>query len=148
MKFEDGETVTACFIIAADGIHSGVRSFVAPKAADPSFSGQMGVGATIMADELGDLGSTHGLHLPCMLFGANGTFAIMPASFDGQELAYFTTLESEDRDRDGWTKLAGDGEEMKSMLAERFLKDADAQWPELVRQLCEKTPSSALTCRP
>jgi 2-polyprenyl-6-methoxyphenol hydroxylase-like FAD-dependent oxidoreductase len=150
VSFEDGESVTARFVVAADGIHSQVRSFVAPKAADPSFSGLMGIGATVMADELGSVGNEHGLSLPCMLFGANGTFAIMPASFDGRELGYFTTLEAGDRGRDGWAKLGENREEMKSMLADKFLKssNSDSQWPELVRQLCEKTPSGELRCWP
>lgn len=43
-----------------------------------------------------------------MLFGANGSFAIMPASFDGKEVGYFATIEAEDRGREGWAKLEGD----------------------------------------
>ena len=108
----------------------------------------MGIGATVMADELGSVGTAHGLPLPCMLFGANGTFAIMPASFDGRELGYFTTLEAKDRGREGWAEFGENGEVMKDLLADKFLKDADSQWPELVRQLCEKTPAKALKCWP
>jgi 2-polyprenyl-6-methoxyphenol hydroxylase-like FAD-dependent oxidoreductase len=86
IRFEDGEAVTARFVVAADGIHSRVRHFVAPNVAEPSYTGMMGVGARIMADTLGDLGSNHSFHLPCMFFGENGTFAVMPSNFDGKEL--------------------------------------------------------------
>ncbi|KNB18331.1 hypothetical protein FOXG_22191 [Fusarium oxysporum f. sp. lycopersici 4287] len=31
------------------------------------------------------------------MFGSNGSFAIMPSSFDGKEVEYFATLEAKDR---------------------------------------------------
>jgi 2-polyprenyl-6-methoxyphenol hydroxylase-like FAD-dependent oxidoreductase len=148
VEFEDGETATARFVIAADGIHSRLRPFVAPEAAKPSFSGLMGIMGTVKASELGDLVNEHGLRLPNMLFGANGSFAIMPSSFDGKEIGYFATIEADDRGREGWTKLAEDGNEMRSMLEDRFLRNPEHKWPELVRRLCEKTPTETLTTWP
>lgn len=143
VKFEDGETVTARFVVAADGIHSGIRSFIAPRAEKPVFSGQMGLGATLSVDQLGNLGSQENIHLPCMLFGANGSFAIMPASFDGQNIGFFTTFNSKDIGHKAFTELSENKVELQNMLAERFLK-GNHQWPELVKQMCEKSPSSEL----
>ena len=144
--FEGGEEVEAEFVIGTDGIHSLVRSFVAPGA-EPAFSGLMGVMGTVMAEELASLDSDHGLQLPAMLFGASGSFAIMPANFGGEEVGYFATIEAADRGREGWATLEGNKEEMKKMLSERFLEEKSS-WPELVRELCRKTPAETLTSWP
>lgn len=107
----------------------------------------MGVMGAVMAENLQSLTAEHGLQLPPMLFGANGSFAIMPASFGGKEVGYFATIEAEDRGREGWAKLEGNKDELKKMLDDRFL-DPKASWPPSVKELCQKTPPSALTSWP
>jgi 2-polyprenyl-6-methoxyphenol hydroxylase-like FAD-dependent oxidoreductase len=98
--FEGGEVVAAEFVVGTDGIHSRIRPFIDPHT-EPQFSGLMGVMGTVMAENLQSLASDHGLQLPSMLFRANGSFAIMPASFDGKEVGYFATIEAEGRGREG-----------------------------------------------
>jgi 2-polyprenyl-6-methoxyphenol hydroxylase-like FAD-dependent oxidoreductase len=107
----------------------------------------MGVMGTVMAENLQNFASDHGLQLPSMLFGANGSFAIVPASFDGKEVGYFATIEAEDRGQEGWAKLEENKAELKKMLSDRFL-DAKSSWLSLVKELCEKTAVSILTSWP
>jgi 2-polyprenyl-6-methoxyphenol hydroxylase-like FAD-dependent oxidoreductase len=122
VQFKDGEAVTAHFVVAADGIHSCIRSFVAGISAEPTFSGLMGIGGSLHSDQLDPkIASSHELQLPCMMFGAKGTFAIMPSSHDGKTLGFFTTVEATDRNRDGWTALGKNPEEMEGILRQRFL---------------------------
>lgn len=144
--FEGGEVVAAEFVIGTDGVHSHIRPFIAPHS-EPHFSGLMGVMGTVMADNLQSLTADHGLQLPSMLFGANGSFAIMPASFDGKEVGYFATIEAEDRGREGWAKLEEAKDELKKMLDDRFL-DTKSSWPPLVKELCQNAPPSTLTSWP
>src|ERR1700722_11694659 len=117
--FEGGEVVAAEFVIGTDGIHSRIRPFIAPQT-EPQFSGLMGVMGTVMAENLQNFASDHGLQLPSMLFGANGSFAIVPASFDGKEAGYFATIEAEDRGQEGWAKLEENKPELKKLLGDRF----------------------------
>ena len=100
MLFEGGETVEAEFVVGTDGIHPRIRSFITPEST-PQFSGLMGVMGTAMAENLQSLKDDHGLQLPAMLFGASDSFAIMPASFNGEEVGYFATIEAQDRKREG-----------------------------------------------
>ncbi|MCJ1394007.1 hypothetical protein MMC18_006884 [Xylographa bjoerkii] len=144
VSFADGETVVAEFVVGADGIHSRIRPHIAPDC-EPRFSGLMGVMATVMADQLKDINMD--LHLPCMIFGASGSFAIMPSSFTGDEVGYFATIEATDRSRAGWTALENNKQEMVNMLAERFLTSG-TKWPKLVQALCERTPPETLTSWP
>ncbi|KAK9235883.1 hypothetical protein V1525DRAFT_434239 [Lipomyces kononenkoae] len=146
VRFEDGETVEAQFVVGADGIHSKIRPFMFPGT-DPIFSGLMGVMGTVMVQNLNSLCETHGLDLPCMIFGAKGSFAIMPASFGGNELGYFATLEAKDRGRTGWQMLEKNQAELKEMLHERFLPEKNG-FPVLVKELVEKTASETLTSWP
>jgi 2-polyprenyl-6-methoxyphenol hydroxylase-like FAD-dependent oxidoreductase len=141
--FEGGATVEAEYVAGTDGIHSRVRLFIAPQST-PQFSGLMDVMGTVLAENLWSLTDDHGLQLPSMLFGPSGSFAIMPASFGGEAIGYFATIEAEHRGREGWAKLETDKDELKEMLSSRF-QDANYSWPELVKELCEKTPASTLT---
>lgn len=146
VEFSDGEKVEAEFIIGADGIHSRVRQFIAPDVGDPTFTGLMGITGTIHADELGDLQEKAGLHVPCMLFGANGSIGILPSTADGKDIEWFANLEAEDRSREEWTKFGNDGQGMKDLVLQRFLhNDKIDQWPEMVKQLMLKTRPETLT---
>jgi 2-polyprenyl-6-methoxyphenol hydroxylase-like FAD-dependent oxidoreductase len=135
VKFEDRETATATFVVGTDGLHSQVRLFVAPDTGEPSYSRKVGFGVIAMEDELESLAKNRDLPLPFMMFGRNGSFSIMPTSFDIKEINYFTSQESGDRGTKRWANLISNKEELKSKLAERFVRDS--QWPELVKKLCE-----------
>lgn len=144
--FEDGERVIADFLIGADGMHSKVRPYFAPEA-KPEFSGLMGVmGYAERSDVTAE--ALNGMSLPCFLFGASGSFAIMPSSFDGHRLGYFATLEVEDRDREGWAKLENSKDELYEMLHSRFIDNKQGHWNELVPQLVDKTPKQTLSSWP
>ena len=143
VDFEDGESITAEYVVGADGIHSCIRPFVRPDA-KPEFQDLAGISGTFKLSDLPNVDTS--LYLPCMLFGANGTFAIMPASADGDEVSYFATFELKDRGREEWAALDNDKKEMSRMLAERF--PPKSAWPELVRALCERAPPSTLTLWP
>lgn len=138
IEFSDGENVSADFVVGADGIHSRVRPFIAPDAGDPTFDGLMGITGTIHADELTK--GEDGLHLPCMLFGAKGSFGILPSSADGKEIGWFANLEAEDRTREEWARFGNDGQGMKDLLLQRFMYDDQFdRWPEMVKQMMLKT---------
>ena len=145
VTFSDGESTTADFVIGADGIHSHVRNHLAPEAESPHFSGLMGVMGHMQADELQHI--KHGFSLPAMLFGDNGSFAIMPSSFSGDEIGYFATLEEEDRGREGWDALGRDTQQLKKMLEDRFVGE-QSKWPEYVQALTKGTPLDSLTSWP
>ncbi|KAF4345868.1 salicylate hydroxylase [Fusarium beomiforme] len=143
--FEDGEKVTSGFVVGCDGIHSKVRSHI--EVVEPEFSGLMGIMGSVMET---DFTSMHGElrpSLPCMMFGASGSFAIMPSSFDGKEVGYFATLETKDRSREDWSKLDQNKSELHQMLAERF-STHNSHWPDIVRELGNKTPEDTLTSWP
>jgi 2-polyprenyl-6-methoxyphenol hydroxylase-like FAD-dependent oxidoreductase len=145
IEFEGGEKVTASFVIGADGIHSHIRKHVAPSAGDPYYSGLMGVMGTVMAENLN--GVKHDFVLPSMLFGSSGSFAIMPASFSGDEVGYFATLEIEDQGgRQEWDAFGKDKQKLYGLLQDRFLENG--KWPDLVTALCKKTPPETLTSWP
>lgn len=146
VEFEGGETLEAEFVIGCDGIHSHIRPFFAPNTT-PAFSGLMGVMGCVDKSNLHSLKDGHGLHLPNMLFGSNGSFAIMPASFNGNEIGYFATIEEQDKGREGWAHLENDKAALHKILDDRFLPEEYA-WPELVKELCQKTPEDTLTSWP
>ena len=145
VSFADGEDVTSDFLIGADGIHSHVRSHLAPKAEAPHFSGLMGIMGDVPASEVDHI--DHGFGLPAMLFGDSGSFAIMPCTYSGDEVGYFATIEAKDRSREEWEAFGHDKQELKRMLNERFVSE-QSKWPEFVQALNKKTPAETLTCWP
>ncbi|EWG44915.1 hypothetical protein FVEG_05878 [Fusarium verticillioides 7600] len=143
--FEDGEEVTAGFVIGCDGIHSKVRNYI--QVARPEFSGLMGIMGSVMEEELTLMHATSRPPLPSMMFGANASFAIMPSSFDGKEIGHFATIEAQDRSQDEWSRLSRNKDELHKWLTDRF-NTSDLHWPALVQELCEKTPIDGLTSWP
>lgn len=144
-QFEDGQEIETPYLIGADGIHSQIRPFIAPSSL-PEFSGMLGIGGTVMAEDLNYTIDDYGLDLPCMLFGAAGPFAIMPANSEGTELGFFGTFVSRERSRVEWEVFEADNGEQKRMLRGRF--EGGQGWPALVGDLCEKTREEDLSCWP
>lgn len=145
VHFADGETVVSNFVIGADGIHSTVRRYTHSESEAPHFSGLMGIMGTMDAKGMEDVG--HKFHLPAMLFGSTGSFAIMPSSYSGDEIGYFATIEAPDRSRHEWDALDTDKAALHKMLESRFC-GADSGWAAYVQALCERTPQDTLTCWP
>lgn len=144
VEFEDGEAVTAEFIVGADGIHSRVRPFVRPRGSRAMFQGLAGISGTFKLSDLPDVDTD--VHYPCMLYGAKGSFAIMPASADGDEVSYFATFEMEERTRQEWATLDADKTTLAQMIKDMF--PVESSWPEVVRALCNRAPPESLTLWP
>ncbi|KAF4944281.1 hypothetical protein FSARC_14714 [Fusarium sarcochroum] len=140
--FEDGEEVSAGFVVGCDGIHSRVRNHI--EVVRPEFSGLMGIMGSVMEANLPLMQEVSRPSLPSMMFGANGSFAIMPSSFDGKEIGYFATIEAESRTQEEWSQLFQNKTELHQWLTDRFTS-SDSRWPALVQELCEKTPNDILT---
>ncbi|KAJ4251031.1 hypothetical protein NW762_011681 [Fusarium torreyae] len=143
--FDDGEEVTAGFVVGCDGIHSKVRDHV--EIVRPEYSGLMGIMGSVTDTDLTSIYATSGPSFPSMMFGANGSFAIMPSSFDGKEIGYFATIEAEDRSQEEWSQLFQNKAELHQWLTDRFASSS-SRWPALVQELCEKTPNDTLTSWP
>ena len=105
----------------------------------------MGVMGTVMASELE--GISHSFNLPAMLFGDSGAFAIMPATYSGNEVGYFSTIEAKNRSREEWDALGHDKAELKRMLTKRFTFEG-THWSPFVQALCNKTAQDNLTSWP
>lgn len=142
VEFEDGDTVTADYIVGCDGIHSKIRPFVRPHA-KPEFQGLTGISGTFKMSDLADV-DLKGLHLPCFLFGATGSFAIMPATNAGEGISYFATFEVPEKSKEEWAAFDADKENLSEMLKERFLTSS-SRWPPIVKALCERAPPASLT---
>jgi 2-polyprenyl-6-methoxyphenol hydroxylase-like FAD-dependent oxidoreductase len=144
VRFADGEEITASFVVGCDGIHSQIRKHVASDSGESQYSGLMGIMGTVMEEQVKSI--DHGFSLPAMLFGNTGAFAIMPASFSGDEIGYFATLQVEDHDRKGWEDLMEDKKKLLNILHQSFVSPGG--WPEFVTALCTETPPETLTSWP
>lgn len=146
ISFADGEEVLADFVVGTDGIHSMVREQFAPDA-HPSYSGLMAVMGHVNRSEL-PKEAFENIKLPTFLFGASGSFAIMPASFNGNDIGYFATMEAEDRDRHGWAELEKNKDEQKKMLMDRFVDGKSTHWNALVQELVKRSALEDLSSWP
>jgi 2-polyprenyl-6-methoxyphenol hydroxylase-like FAD-dependent oxidoreductase len=143
VEFADGEIVTAQHIVGAEGIHSRVRKYVRPDA-HPEFQDLAGISGTFKLSDLKDVDNK--LALPCFLYGSDGSFAIMPASADGDTISYFGSFELPDRSREEWEALDNDKTEMDRMLKDCY--KPNSSWPPIVRALCHQAPKEELTLWP
>lgn len=131
--FEDGETVCTEFLVGADGIHSLTRQYLYPGSS-AKYSGLLVALGHTQKDRMG--GSMDGMHLPLMYFGKNGTFSILPNSYDGKEIGYFITTDVPDRGPENWALLEKDKEAIKQIFDEVIEEKA---WPQCVRDLLRTT---------
>jgi 2-polyprenyl-6-methoxyphenol hydroxylase-like FAD-dependent oxidoreductase len=146
VEFANGQIEKGDFVIGADGIHSSVRKYIDPAGeSEPQFTRLMGVGGTIHRSRLSALSTN--MYLPCLILGRNNSFALMPASYDGNDIGFFATIEEEERSRDTWAELGSDKEHLSRVLKERHCGDGNS-WPEVVRQVCLEVPPASLTVWP
>ena len=158
VRFADGHVERGDFVIGADGIHSRLRKYIDPTGkCEPIFSGQMGLGGSLRRAKL--YGGAKGRqesdlpYMPCLMMGKDNAFALMPCSYDGNNIGFFATVEEKERSRDEWAKLDADKEQLSQILRERHNcaqdqnKDHESSgWPEIVRDICrDAAPSSLLT---
>jgi hypothetical protein len=71
----------------------------------------------------------------------------MPASYDGNDIGFFATIEEKERSREGWAELGSDAEYLSKVMKDRHCTD-DSEWPEVVREVCRLMPPESLTVWP
>ena len=140
LAFDNGQSVKADFVIGADGVHSRVRRHMTTMEAQ--YSGFLGITGSLDKDQLHE--SQRDFYLPNQFFGRTGFIALMPSSFDGREIGFFSTMEFPERTRNEWEKLFNQPEEIRDILTSRF----DESWPAVIQCLCKDTPSKALASWP
>ena len=125
ITFADNETVSASFVIGADGVHSNVRDLIMDT--ETGYSGFMGIiGMRLARDKLHK--SVQDVILPDFIFGKTGFVAIMPSNYDGSEVDFFSTMPYPSHSRKEWKELSQDKTKLQAILRERFGKE----WPEFV----------------
>lgn len=136
LMFAHGETVHTEFLIGADGIHSLTRQYLYPGST-AQYSGLL-VALGHTQRNLVD-SSINDLHLPCMFFGKNGTFSILPNDYTGEEIGYFITTDVPDRGTEKWAQLEKDKDAISSIFDEIT---EEKTWPQFVRDLPRATKLS------
>ncbi|KAH0845077.1 hypothetical protein AYO21_01662 [Fonsecaea monophora] len=143
VTFADGRTEEADFLIGADGIHSRVRTYVAPDAV-PTFSGQIGVGGSLPKAKL-LMRPGEDMYMPCLILGKLNSFMFMPTSYTGDRVSCFATVEAKDRSREEWAKLQNDHTALYKMLQSHHENET---WPEIVRVASQGVELSSLSLWP
>jgi 2-polyprenyl-6-methoxyphenol hydroxylase-like FAD-dependent oxidoreductase len=138
VKFDNGETVTADFVVGADGIHSHIREFV-EKDSEPIFTGIMSIGGVVDRSTLPP--AINDVPLPGFVFAQAGAFALMPTDFKRQKIGFFMQMPQADRSRDEWTKTANDKKELSRMLK----KYCEKGWPDLIKGIADTAAPEGLT---
>lgn len=129
LKFEDGEVVETDIVIGADGVHSKIRPHVTKSTT--YYSGFTGIiGSNVDATSLHE--SSKKVSFPNFCFGGTGFVAMMPCSFDGKKMDFFTTMPSREHSREGWIEINKDKDGLKRELCSRFSKEAG--WPGYITQ--------------
>ena len=139
--FENGETVGTDFAIGSDGIHSRVRPAITDT--KPVWGDYLGITGVLSKSKLES--SIKDLRLPNMFFGRSGFMAVLPSSFDGEEVAFFSTMEFKERSRKEWEELSNNPEEIRDILKSRFV---GTQWPDLVKNICRDVSAESLAAWP
>lgn len=142
LKFSNGQTVNADYVAGADGLFSYVRQHITEV--EPSYSGLVAITGVFHRDQMD--ASKADYHLPGFFFGNSGFMAIMPCSPDGNEVSFFSSMESPDRSRDEWNQLASDKERLKNILMGRF--SFTNNWPKLIVGMSNEVSPSTLSLWP
>jgi len=134
-----------------------LRTHVAPGAGSPEYHGVVRVAGTVSVRDMPGLLGTGGdgthapFDYPCIFTGRNGNFGIFPADHAGDEIAFSTyfDIEEQGRGRAGWKALGEDKASLAAMVRERCCSDTAAgEWPDLVRDICEKVHESKMLAWP
>ena len=141
-SLSDGSTEETDLVVGADGIHSKLREHVAPDV-KPVYSGQMGIGSTVVRAKLG--GWEDGISLPAMILGKENSFALFPCTPSADKLSVFATVEACDRSREQWETLSRDKEHLLNMFQDRHV---DEDWPEVVKRAVEGVDVERLSLWP
>ena len=145
ITLSDGTVEHGDIVVGTDGIHSRVRAYLDPQGqSNPIFSGQMGIGGTIQRAQIAQ--SIAGMNLPSLILGRDNSFMLMPTNFSGDEIGFFSTIETHDRSREEWDVILADQESMHKSLVERH-SDPE-HWPQVVIDVCRAAPVQNLSAWP
>lgn len=125
-EFADGTRDQAELLIATDGIHSKVRSYLFPDLV-PHYSGV--VGATYCFPRA-NVQWEKDFPLPVSLRGKQGTFMITPQNEGGKEIFVGRQCKYEQTDRAGWDALSKDEQQLHDLI-----KGDAAAWTPLVQDI-------------
>ena len=128
-KFADGDTATASLLIGADGIHSKVRSYIAPNI-EPEYQGFVAVVGVTPLSALASTLPNPGDKIPGPLVfpSRGGSFILAPQDVQGTELMAGTQRPHPAQDRAAWNRFAHDKEALHQFL------HADIEgWPPMVQ---------------
>jgi len=123
IRFENGQTVEADFVIGADGLYSNVRPHITKV--DLQYSGFMGI--ISLTCPKADLHESHkDVLFPSFTFGRTGFVAMIPSNYEGSVVDFFSTFPYPSQTREFWDDLAVQKDKQQKMLIERFGGD---DWP-------------------
>ena len=142
VRFTNGRTVKADFVIGTDGVHSKTRQYIHPSA-ESHYSGLIGITGSLQRQQLHK--SSHETYLPNMFFGQTGFMAVMPSNVTGTDIGFFTTMEYPSHSKDEWDDFDKDKERLRNILTERH---CDGTGTDLVSDMCEKVPGDSLNVWP
>ena len=141
ISFENGKQISADLVVGTDGTNSCVRDYVDPRKA-PKFTGQI---AIIAFAKTASLRPIEEIRDARMFLGTEGSFAIIPAGGTGEEVMFFSTIETHDRTKEEWQAVNMDKQGLKDYLRNPF---SNENWPEIVRTLVKDTPAETFFCWP
>lgn len=116
IEFQDGERRTSSQLIAADGIHSKIRSFIYPNV-KPVYNGVLVVAGGVKRSDL-DIPEGADLCHPITQASEAGAFILATQNPDGSELLAGTQRKFPEQDRAGWDRIAKDHAFQQSFLEE------------------------------
>lgn len=144
MRFANGETAQANFVVGADGLHSIVRENIV-KGSASFYAHMIGITGYLQKDQLHP--SVNSIELPSHFIGHNGFIAIMPSDVSGNEVGFFSTMDfSDEKSRQEWDELFKNKDAIRSIISERFCKENS--WCELTDSLCKTAGSDTLCSWP
>ena len=142
LRFDNGQTVDADFVIGADGIHSQVRSFITDVKLE--YSGSVGIiGLSVPMSQLHD--SHKNISFPAFTFGKAGFVAMLPSNYDGSVVDFFSTFPFPNQDRVYWDDFMSRRDKQQNMLVERFGGD---DWPAYISQVVREQAKENLNGHP
>jgi 2-polyprenyl-6-methoxyphenol hydroxylase-like FAD-dependent oxidoreductase len=142
LKFENGQTVEAEFVIGADGIHSKVRPYITNV--DLVYSGYIGIiGLSVPKDRLHEYHKD--ISFPAFTFGKSGFVAMLPSNYDGTVVDFFSIFPFPSQDREYWDDFMMQRDKQQKMLIERFGGD---NWPPHIRKVVKEQTSENLNGHP
>jgi 2-polyprenyl-6-methoxyphenol hydroxylase-like FAD-dependent oxidoreductase len=142
LKFENGQTVEADFVIGADGIYSKVRPYITDV--ELVYSGSIGIiGLSVPKDQLHE--NHKSISFPAFTFGKSGFVAMLPSNYDGSVVDFFSTFPFPSQDREYWDDFMKRKDKQQKMLIERF---GGGDWPAHITRVVKEQARENLNGHP